>query len=229
MNIYVSPTRKGFLITPNESLKTMKVNFTDSFFEASRTTRERKNDSRKQLDFEHDALKSHTSVNLLAKTRMKKKKCKIRPQINCRKADDYVGYPVREGTKVRFQIDDNNNVKHEYADAPLDHFITRDDIATNWWTKQEMFAIKEQINKVCCKIISEQKDYKNALIRLLIRCGAQRTGELLHFDSLFDNTESDEDDDVSTLVDGDTRGLEKRIILSMLLPFHRHKRSIHAA
>ena len=63
-----------------------------------------------------------------------------------------------------------------------------------------------------------------------MRCGAQRTTQrgVSDFVSEFENTEFEEEDYVSALVDGDTRGLEKRMILSMLLPFHRHKRSINS-
>ena len=100
----------------------------------------------------------------------------------------------------------------------------------NWWSKKELAEIKEAANELCRFFITERPSFKTAAIRLLMRCGAQKTthGEILDTDSVFEDTEFEEEEDVSTLVDSDTRGLEKRIIVSMLLPFHRHKRSINS-
>ena len=230
MNLYLSPPRKTLLLAPSGSLKERTINITKDYpFEPSPRDNETEIIvSKKTQEFGFSVRKPPPDIKWTPNTKTKKKKSKRRQQQNDEKC---VEHPIRDGIKVRFKTDKNGNIKPKNAEVPPNHYLTKEDIANNWWTKTELAEIKETANKLCRVYLKERSDYKNAVIRLLMRCGAQSTtnNEFLDISTEFENIElEDEENDVSTIVDGDTRGLEKRIILSMLLPFHRHKRSIHS-
>jgi hypothetical protein len=228
MNINVSPPRTILLVEPNGSLKRRTINVSiDQLLEATSISDKSKKVTAKDSGLSCNGPQS--DVHWTPTTRKKKKKSKIRPQYKIREREtNKIDITRRDGTKVCFRTDENNDVVQEYANVPMDHYLTKEEIGTCWWTKKELLEIKEHANQICRFYMKERPKYKAAVLRTLERCGAHRTGNELDIITVFDISESDEDDDISTLVDGDTRGLEKRMILSMILPFHRHKRSIHA-
>jgi hypothetical protein len=229
MNIYNSPPRKNLLLAPSGSLKQRTINITkECLLEHTPSDTKTKKIVPKQVqEFGFSVRKPQSNIHWTPNIKNKKKKSKIRPQQKVAKVLDY---PARDGVRVRFKKDEDGNIQQTFAEVPSHHYLTKEDIANNWWTKKELVEIKETANELCRFYLTERPGYKNAVVRLLMRCGAQRTthGDIFDIVSVFENTEFEEEDDVSTLVDGDTRGLEKRMILSMLLPFHRHKRSINS-
>lgn len=229
MNIYVSPPRRSLLLTPSGSLKQKTINFTkECFLDPEQSDSKAKKVVPKQVpEFGFSVRKPQSNINWTPNSKTKKNKSKSRPKQQIKKDADF---PAHDGVKIRFKMDDQGKILQTYANVPSHHYLTKDDITNNWWTKKELAEIKETANELCRFYLTERPSYKNAAIRLLMRCGAQKTthGDVLDIVPVFDNTDFEEEDDVSTLVDGDTRGLEKRMILSMLLPFHRHKRSINS-
>lgn len=135
---------------------------------------------------------------------------------------------VLSRTKVRFPLDHNDNIAKEYASLPKNHYLTKEEINRCWWTKKELQKIRERAQESCRSYLSCRPDYRKAAVRMLERCGAQKKGYIPELDPVLDDEENDEDDDLSIMVDGEARGLEKRLINAMNLPFYRHKRSICA-
>ena len=182
---------------------------------------------KKVPEFGFSARKPQSNINWTPSLKTKTKKSRVRSPGNGKTSVDY---PTRDRTRVRFKTDENGSIFQTIAETPSNHYLTRNDIANNWWTKKELVDIKEAANELCRFCLMERPAYKTAVIRLLMRCGAQKTthGNIADIVSVFEDTDFEEEDDVSTLVDGDTRGLEKRMILSLLLPFQRHKRSINS-
>lgn len=230
MNIYVSPPRRNLLLDPSGSLKQRTINIAnDCPFEplAPNDCKTKNIVSKHVKEFGFSVRKSQSNIHWSPTSKSKTKKSKARPPKSGKTSIDY---PDREGTKVRFKTDENGNIFQAIAEVPTNHYLTRNDITKSWWTKKELAEIKETANELCRFYLMERPGYKTAAIRLLMRCGAQKTTHCNVADivPVFQDTDFEEEDDVSTLVDGDTRGLEKRMILSMSLPFHRHKRSINS-
>jgi hypothetical protein len=183
--------------------------------------------------------------------------------------------------RVRFELDKNGRIAGHYSDDDNNNDakhndmrgcsraqpppLTVADIKNTWWTRREIRRCRERAQDTCRYYLYNRPDYREAAIRILERCGAQKLGcdrphELLRHSSsrpssiapmvlrgavlgAMDDanesaddapaastaavsTTSDEDNDVRIVVDSDARGLEKRLLNAMDLPFVRHKRSI---
>jgi hypothetical protein len=237
MNINVSPPRVGFFVVPSDGLRCMSTKIFDGMIDTTAkmcmvncepNQSVDDGDVTKQKNFRHQSQKQ-CEWNMVQNPGTKKKKKKYPIRLKTSPANGTCSnYPIREGTRVRFQTDETGDIAKEYAAVPSYHVLTQEDVVANWWTKEELREVKELANNACRRYLSQRPDYRLVVIRMLIRCGAQKTEDIPELDSAIDDTETEEDEDLSTLVDGELRGLEKRMILSLNIPFHKHKRSINA-
>lgn len=207
MNINVSPPRKGFFVTPNEKIQRLNYQNVDydldSCFSSIRLPIHRNFDVSSG-----DAWKKQEH----AEKHKSKKKSKA--------------FTALVGTRVTFRTDENGDILTENIALKFPEGCNDEDILSNWWRKTELNEIKKRAKQVCRPFLTKRPDYRAAIIRTLIRCGAQTTEEISEIEFLLDHTETEDDEDISTIVDGMHRGLEKRMILALNLPFHFHKRSI---
>jgi len=135
----------------------------------------------------------------------------------------------QEGKRVHFAC---NKVTGGIAEAIYHSKIvlTDKDIERAWLSRKELRNCRFRAQETCRFYLESRPDYQDALLRLLVRCGATPTEEFVEEELLLHDTyHDDEESDVSIIVGSEARGLEKRLLNNMDLPFHRHKFSIEAA
>jgi hypothetical protein len=123
---------------------------------------------------------------------------------------------------VRFRTDQAGGIVEFYETPSVVHYITPGERRKCWWTKKELIEIRKRAVQTCRFYLASRPDYRMAAIRMMDRCGAERVG---HTPNVVDG-HMDEDFDMCIIVNGDSRGLEKRLFNAMKLPFFRYKRSL---
>jgi hypothetical protein len=215
MNVNVSPPRKGFFVIPNEKIRRLSLHNADFVLDSCFSSQ--------MSPKEFTVLDRHSrEFDVFFKDEQKKKRCentynaKTKSEA-CRRLN---------GKSVRFCLDENGDMLTEHIALKTRDVLKVEENISGWFSKSELMEIKKKAKQFCRPFLSKRPDYKSAVIRMLIRCGAQMTGEISEIECFLENTESEEDEDLSTIVDGTHRGLEKKMISALNLPFHFHKRSI---
>ena len=131
--------------------------------------------------------------------------------------------------RVRFASDTQGRVLAETMGSTKRE-LTLTEIKQTWWTRLELRKCRERAQDTCRFYMDCRPDYRAAAHRMLDRCGAQKTAAYskLDDDGAANTIIYNASDDLELLTNAASRGLEKRIINAMNLPFHRHKRSIHS-
>jgi hypothetical protein len=118
--------------------------------------------------------------------------------------------------------------------------LTLYEIKQTWWTRTELRKCRERAQETCRELLDTQIDYKLAMVRILRRCGAEHKPDIeayRYYHQIFDDQKNGssatlsmikEERDLRRVIENvDTaRGLEKRLLNAMDVPFHRHKRSV---
>jgi hypothetical protein len=231
MNVNVSPPRKGFCVIPNEKIRRIPFHNVDFVLDSCFSTQMR--GPTKEFDVRnfpfrefHLSSEDERKEKQRAKNRTTKSKSKECSSLNGLGGFNLSFPPPRSGMRVRFLLDENGDVLTEKIALKVHDGLKDEDNISSWLSKTELLEIKKRAKQFCRPFLSKRPDYRSAVVRMLVRCGAQRTGEISEQEYSLDHTESEEDEDLSTIVDGMHRGLEKRMISALNLPFHTHKRSI---
>lgn len=142
--------------------------------------------------------------------------------------------------RVRFQRDKHSG---RVIGSPLPtqkKELTLYEIKQTWWTRTELRKCRERAQDLCREILENDLDYKMAVVRVLSRCGADHKPNIEaypYYEQIFQGNSDeqnqslvDEAEDLKKIIDcADTaRGLEKRLLNVMEVPFYRHKRSVQA-
>lgn len=232
MNVNVSPPRKGFFVIPDEKIRCLSFQNVDfglnsCFSSASKGLRNDNTDCLNRLANECDiSFVDHGKTQQNGKETKTKKKRTVLISRNVEGNRNNRSDRLANGTRVRFRMDENGDILTDYITSHVPDDIKCEDIQTSWWSKKELTEMKTRAKQYCRPFLYKRPDYRSAVIRMLLRCGTPRTGEIPKIDGYLEHSESEEDEDLSTIVDGMHRGLEKRMISIMNLPFHFHKRSI---
>jgi hypothetical protein len=137
---------------------------------------------------------------------------------------------------VRFQLEADGHIMNDTtATKPLRaNYLTPEDRKKCWWTKKELIDVRRRAVDVCRFYLSSRPDYRQSAIRMMYRCGAERSSPGSGINdaeielAIMEDVGYDEDYDMCLMVNPDCRGLEKRLFNAMNLPFFRYKRSIAA-
>jgi len=133
--------------------------------------------------------------------------------------------------KVHFERDEVTGDIVEHMHEP-EIVLEQEDLDRAWLSRKDLRNCRYRAQETCHFYSLSRPDYQDAMLRLLVKSGAQPTEDFLqaemekHRDDFFDD---EDDEDVNLIVNSEARGLEKRILNAMELPFHRHKRSIGIA
>jgi hypothetical protein len=129
--------------------------------------------------------------------------------------------------KVRFLYDEFGEIEEQEKLATIE--LTKEDIKNAWWTRRELRDCRERAQDTCRYFLRERPDFTKAAIRLLEICGAQRSDRCKKQEGDSDTETDDDDEIVNIIIYGESRGLEKRIINALNVPYCRHKHSINRA
>ena len=152
---------------------------------------------------------------LSSRPRMQESDCKL-DDMTCR--------------KVHFECEEVTGDVIEYIIEP-EIVLVQEDLDRAWFSRSDLRRCRLRAQETCGFYLLSRPDYQDAILRLLVQCGAQSTDEFLNKEmekhrELFG---AGDDEDINLIVDSEARGLEKRILNAMDLPFHRHKRSVEVA
>lgn len=218
MNVYVSSPQNGFGVTPKDIPHSLATPLQDIATDTASANQVGSNSLKKQIGSTLTTRKKRSTQNIrkLSTTTTNLSKLTL-PECT-----------VSPGRRVHFLIDENGNIVNEYATMPDIHHYSKKDLKHCWWSKKDLQMIREQVQEACHFYLTCRPEYKMAAFRMLDRCGAQKSGCSCELDPELSDGEFNEEDDLSTLVDGGARGIEKRLINAMNLPFYRHKRCVSA-
>jgi hypothetical protein len=169
----------------------------------------------------------------------------------------------KRASKVRFQLDRQENIDTTSSTVIMEShndentmILSTEDVKNLWWSRRELAISRERAQETCRVILSSgNPDFRNAAMRLLDACGAQRYDDNVRSSSSSSSCSSSSssiastisteqscdstttttttEDDIAAVLEKDARalfvarGLEKRIVNALNLPFHRHKKSIY--
>ena len=132
--------------------------------------------------------------------------------------------------KVHFKCDEvtGDIIEHIHETEIM---LETEDLDRAWLSRKDLRSCRLRAHETCRFFLFSRPDYQDSMLRLLVQCGAHPTEAFLEEELQKHHQEfcEDSDKDVNLIVGSEARGLEKRILNSMELPFHRHKRSIDAA
>lgn len=132
--------------------------------------------------------------------------------------------------KVHFECEEVTGDVIEYIIEP-EIVLGQEDLERAWFSRTDLRHCRLRAQETCRFYVLSRPDYQDAMLRLLVQCGAQSTDEFLNKE-MKKHRESfgaGDDEDINLIVDSEARGLEKRILNAMDLPFHRHKGSVEVA
>lgn len=152
-------------------------------------------------------------------------------------SDETSPSPSHGTSRVRFKCDANSTRIVGYPMPARKKELTLYEIKQTWWTRTELRKCRERAQDMCRQMLDNELEYKLAVVRILSRCGADQKPNIeayQFYEQIFDAAQNqsldDEAEDLKKIVDfADTaRGLEKRMLNVMEVPFYRHKRSVQA-
>lgn len=136
----------------------------------------------------------------------------------------------RSRRKVHFELDEVTGDILEHVHEP-EIVLEQEDLDRAWLSRKELRNCRCRAQETCRFYSLSRPDYQDAMLRFLVKCGAQPTEQFLgaEMELYFEDDSDESDKDVGMIVGSEARGLEKRILNAMELPFHRHKHSIGVA
>ena len=132
--------------------------------------------------------------------------------------------------KVHFECEEVTGDVLEYKIEP-EVVLVQEDVESAWFSRKDLRQCRLRAQETCRFFLLSRPDYQDAMLRLLVKCGAQPIVGSLE-EEMKKYREScceDDNEDIDLIVNSDARGLERRILNAMELPIHRHKRSVEVA
>lgn len=216
MNVTLSPPRRGFLTAPPPTKTRLKLLV-------------KQQGAMPGLTMRPEDVENHIRHKKLSVSPGRRK---LRPSPeggSSSQKKKYLSSPSRlsrvfqKGRHVRFQSDSlGADIVTELG--PTKKLLDFKEIEATWYSRLELRQCRMRAQDTVRYFLECRPDFRQAAYRMLERCGARK--HLLMEDNEDVIIGMSEEDDMQTLHSVESRGLEKRLINHMQLPYFRHKRSI---
>ena len=137
----------------------------------------------------------------------------------------------KRGKRVHFHRNERGRIVVT-ALGPQKRELTAVETKKVWWSRNDLKRFRERAQEACRRIMNAELQYKSRLVYMLDHCGAEHKVDFdegmakLGLDRNLANETLEEMCAAIVSEDGElARGLEKRILNAMDVPFHRHRKS----
>lgn len=237
MNANLSPPRRGFSVAPRDGAVPRQLELVPrlDMLHLDVAAAEPLGKKRQKLP---PLVKSPRSRIRAAVSNSKDKKEQHAQQVDLY---DFFGLPEpvyqinrgRNGSKrVRFHRNDRGRIV-AVALGPQKKELTAVEMKKVWWSRTDLKRCRERAQEACRRIMTSCPEYKTRLVRMLDLCHAEHKINFAENMAKLDLDTSVEHETLEEICaavvsdDGElTRGLEKRILNAMDVPFHRHRKSV---